>query len=237
MVGKTSALTQNASYVAIGIIGKPITLGRKFIEQANMGVAMMMIVIHGLCNALFFMMMSNKISKYIYKNIDDSFSDYFNNSKVELTPPYLRIILVTVLFTLGVAIVIALMLYGFTMLTGSVTDFTRNISIAATRSAVLIPGVLVSMLIFVISVKWGIVCFMLINIIGYVELVAVSQTVLEEKSKDLMVLLFALMIILTVVIVSFLITKVWQMYLPDDVIKIGKDIIDAFERYLSLLME
>lgn len=135
----------------LNLVKRPVSAGKELIMEADVKTAIILIVLQGIFNSIFAMAVGHKYSAFIKSalNISGELS-YSQESKVNdaMAIPYFRIIIVTVMFTLGAACLFALlMMAGYRVIKVTVS-FQQMISAAAIRSAVLIPAIILSIVVF-----------------------------------------------------------------------------------------
>lgn len=197
------------------LIKQPITEGKQFINDADMITAFVLIALQGVFNAFFAMLAGKDIAKFISSLV--GLVDYSTSKTVSdlLDIPYFRIFIVTVLFTIISACVLAGLMFAGYKIMGEFTTFSEMISASAVRSTILIPAIILSIIIFEMSWSWGIGCFLIINIFGFVCFIIVNYSIDGNKKTDLFVIITGIVLILFIVFIYFSISKIWTFYLPD----------------------
>ena len=113
------------------------------------------------------------------------------------------------------ACVLALLMMGGHFALKIPVSFQQMISAAAIRSAVLIPAILLSIVIFELSTGMGIALFVLINIWGFTAMLASMYAFVHPEKMDLFVLMTSVVILLFVILALFAFSRIWTLYLPD----------------------
>lgn len=215
---QASAFAQNFFGRMLHLIKNPVTAGRNLILEADMKTAFLLIAFQGIFSAFFAMAAAGKLSGYIQaaSGLAEGISSGLGNVVAGvLSMPYFRIFLVTVLFSIGMACVLALMLMAGHFALKMPVSFPQMISAAAIRSAVLVPAILLSIVIFELSAGMGIALFVLINIWGFTAMLAAMYAFVRPEKMDFFVLMVSIIILFFVVLAVFVFTKAWTLYLPD----------------------
>ncbi len=215
---QASAFAQNFFGKVLNLIKSPVTTGKRLILEADIKAAFLVIGFQGVFSALFAMAAAGKLSSYIQaaSGLADGISSGLGNVVAGvLNMPYFRIFLVTVLFSIGMACVLALLMMGGHFALKIPVSFQQMISAAAIRSAVLIPAILLSIVIFELSTGMGIALFVLINIWGFTAMLASMYAFVHPEKMDLFVLMASVVILLFVVLALFAFSRIWTLYLPD----------------------
>lgn len=212
----------------LNLVKRPVSAGKELIMEADVKTAIILIVLQGIFNSIFAMAVGHKYSAFIKSalNISGELS-YSQESKVNdaMAIPYFRIIIVTVMFTLGAACLFALlMMAGYRVIKVTVS-FQQMISAAAIRSAVLIPAIILSIVVFEISFGWGLLLFIMINIWGFAAVVLALNSFNGGEKQDIFVAMMSIVLLLFIIIVLFIFSKIWTFYLPD-VFKTAIDELD-----------
>lgn len=216
--GQASAFAQNFFGRMLHLIKNPVTAGRNLILEADMKTAFLLIAFQGVFSAFFAMAAAGKLSGYIQaaSGLAEGISSGLGNVVAGvLNMPYFRIFLVTVLFSIGMACVLALMLMAGHFALKMPVSFQQMISAAAIRSAVLVPAILMSIVIFELSTGMGIALFVLINIWGFAAMLAAMYAFVRAEKMDLFVLMISIVILLFAVAAFFVFSKIFTLYLPD----------------------
>lgn len=202
----------------IDLIKRPVTAGKEFIMEADIATAMILIVLQGIFNSIFVMLAGNKLSGFIKSillmsgELSSKEQSAFDNV---IKLPYFRMLIVTVLFTLGAACLFALLMFAGCRAVKIMVSFGQMLSAAAIRSAVMLPAILLCMVVFEMSSGWGILLFVLINIWGFTAAGLALHWFNGYEKQDAFVLVISIVVLLYILIVTFAISKVWTFYLPD----------------------
>lgn len=94
-------------------------------------------------------------------------------------------------------------------------SFQQMISAAAIRSAVLVPAILLSILVFELSAGIGVSMFVLVNIWGFSAMLVAMSAFIRPEKMDLFVLMASIVILLFTFLTIFIFSKIWTLYLPD----------------------
>lgn len=220
--------------IALDVIKNPLTAGKKLVEEANIKTALILIVVHAIINSLFVMLAENKVLNFIISLIKLD-GDITEKQREHLAEPYFRIFLTTLFLSVGLSLALAaMMMLGYRIVKANVS-YEKMVSLAAIRSTMIVPGIIVSAIILEISWKWGVVAFLIVSIIGLVCFVLTANMLNETDKKDKMALIMSGIIILFIIVKIFAVSKISTMYLPDDMKDAVEEIQDSDE--LNLIKE
>ncbi len=204
----------------LNLILKPVTEGKKVIVEANVLHAVTYIGLQGILSGIFGMLVGAKCFSAV-KGLVDLVGGYTYAYGVGdtvlkmLSMPYGRIFFVTFL----VSVIMSCVLAGFFMLGNMIlkrkVSYLQMLSAVAIRSALLIPGIVVAMILVPISMMVGSFWFVMIGIWGIIVMVVAMTSSLQEEQKNLFVLIASGAIVLFVIIMALLVSKLWTCYLPD----------------------
>ncbi len=221
--GQAAAMAKGVWANIVDIIKKPVTTGKRLVQEANIKTALILIFVHAIMNAVFIKLVQNKIVEEAYNEAKAN-SFLYEDTSVKITMPYLRAFIVTILLTLCVSCALAGLMLACYRVAGVVVSYTQMLALVSVRSAMLIPAVFVSGIIFIISWGYGIDAFIIVSIIGLIGMVCTATTIVLDDKKDRLVLLMSIMVIAFLIVKLFIIYKMCPLYLPeqmqDDIDKI-----------------
>ncbi len=216
--GQAAAYTQNFLQRMLTLLKSPVTAGRRMIREADVKMALLFIVFQGLFSGIFAMAVGQKCSSYIKaaSGLADGISSGMGNAVSSiLAIPYFRIFIITVLFSLALACILALLLMLGNMAMKVSVTFPQMLSAAAVRSVVMVPMILFSLLIFELFAGAGLVLFVLTNIVGFSAIIMAAASFAGKDKIDFYVFMMSGVIFLFVIIAFFAFSKLWTLYLPD----------------------
>lgn len=215
-----------------GVLKKPISSGKELVVAVDIKTAFILIALQGILNSVFMMVVGKKYSS-LMKSVLGIDSDTDKSIKAIADVPYLKYFFVTLIFTAGAACVLSLLLMAVMKIMQTPVSFLQMISLTSVRSAVLVPGILVSIVALVISWRFGIILFMLINVLGYSACVVTLFSVFsitEQEKKNMFVFMVSIAVMIFILIVSFAISRMWTLYIP-------KGVTDAINSLRNLSWE
>lgn len=210
----------------IDIVKKPVTTGKRLMQEANIKTAIILIVLHAIMNAVFIKLVENRIAEEIYKEYKANAS--FLSDNVKITMPYLRAFIVTILLTVCISCALAGLMLVCYRLSNIAVSYIQMLVLVSVRSAVLIQAVFISGVIFIISWNYGISAFVLVSIVGLICIVCTATAIAPDDKKDKLVLLMSIMVLIFLIVKIFIIYKMCPLYLPEDV----KDSINSIKDLL-----
>lgn len=215
---KASAFAQNFFGRVINLVKKPVTAGKELIMEADVKVALLLIVFQGIFSGLFAMLIAGKCSQLMKtaSGLVDSFSYGLGNAVTGALPmPYFRIFIVAMLSSVMLACALAVMLLLGHMLMKIPASFQQMLSAAGIRSAVLVPAIILSIIVFELFPGYGIALFVLINIWGFAAMIVAMSSLIGQEKLNIFVLVMSIIILLFSVLAVFVFSKTWTLYLPD----------------------
>ena len=210
----------------IDIVKRPVTTGKRLVQDANIKTAMILIMVHAIMNAVFIMLAENKIAEEIYKEYKA------NSSDIKITMPYLRAFIVTILITFCISCALAGVMLVCYRLSDIVVSYIQMLVLVSVRSAMLIPAVFISGVIFIISMGYGFAAFEYVSIIGLICMVCTAAAITPDDKKDKLVLLMSVMVLVFLAVKIFIIYKMCPLYLPEDKRDILNSAIDELKDLL-----
>lgn len=215
---QASVFAQNFFGRVLNLVKKPVTAGKELIMEADVKVAMLLIVFQGVFSGLFAMLIAGKCSQLMKtaSGLADSFSYGLGNAVTgALSMPYFRIFIVAVLSSVVLACALAVMsLLGY-MLMKIPASFQQMLSAAGIRSAVLVPAIILSIIVFELFPGYGIALFLLINIWGFAAMIVAMSSLIGQEKLNIFVLVMSIIILLFSIVAVFVFSKTWTLYLPD----------------------
>lgn len=215
---QASAFAQNFFGKMLYLIKRPVEAGTKLIVEANSKTAFLILTVQGICSAIFAMAAAGKVSGYIQaaSGLANGISSGLGTVVAgAMGMPYFRIFLVTVAFSMVLSCILALMMMLGHMALKIPVSFQQMLSAAAIRSAVLVPAILLSLVVFELTAPAGIALFLLINIWGFTAMAVTMSTFVNQEKRDMFVLVVSIVILLFLFVAMFAFSKLWTLYLPD----------------------
>ncbi len=209
---------QNFFGMLIQLIRHPVTFGRKLILQADVKTALMLIVFQGIFTGLFALAVSHKVAGYIKTGIGMAGGLDLDAARAVtdlLDIPYVRTFAVTILYSAALAFIYALLLFIGHRIIKAPATLSQMLSAAAIRSAIMAPAILLSVVVFEISVMMGLFLFIYTNLITFAAITVADCTVFGQQKADIFVFMSGIVFILFALITFFSWTKIFTLYLPD----------------------
>lgn len=233
-----AGLFAKASGCLINLYTRPVSTARSMIETVEFQVGLVFIVLQGIFSALFGMLGAGKIiglvasmgslfglsSKFL-----SSTAAYQNMFRV----PYFRIFIVTLLISVALSMVLALLLMAGNMVLKNRVSFQGMVAAASVRSAVLLATTVVAMLAFLINPFFGIIVFFAGNIWGIV-LIALAMPVSNPGAAEKLPLVLFLVFLIFMLVSLFVMSKGCTQYLPDMLREGGKSLPQLDDVFDSL---
>lgn len=204
---KVTATAKNAWGSIIGILKKPATEGAAFVARADLTLSICLIVIQAVCSALFGAFFVGKINGLIRWAGEIKFSG-------------IKAFFLTLLFSVIFSAILMLLFWLAGLITKMKTNWKQMLALVAVRSVVLVPFILVSALLMLISIFTGMLVgfpvFYGANLLGMLALVSAIRGVEGCSDNKAVYVVF-------VVSVIFMMVSIWlglkeaPAYLPSSI--------------------
>ena len=202
--GKADQITGNL----LGILKRPVTMGSEAIAVADLKTAFIFFALQGIASALFAMVVGHSLFTAANSGLA-----YLGGGTINF--PYFRALIVTVIVSVLQSCILALLLWGGHALMQCGTTYPKMMSAAAIRSAVMIPTILVSIILFVVSPGIGFSLFVFGNIWGFLTMATAMAAYIPDKRQDIFPLIVSILILVFVTICGFIMSKAVVYYVPD----------------------
>lgn len=202
----------------LSLVKSPVTAGRQLVAEADMKIAFVLLALQGVMSGFFAMAVGKRCYSYILALtglVDGYTSGAGTAAAGMLTMPYGRMFIVTVLLSVGLSCLMALLLWVGHMILKCNVTYPQMLSAAAIRSAVLIPSILVSILLFEINSFLGIMVFLLSNIWAFAAMLLTMNRSIPVEGQDRFALVVSTALLVFVLVMMFVLSKAWTFYLPD----------------------
>ena len=212
---QSASLVSNVIEVFLAVLKAPVSAGRKVVIEGRVAIGVSLIILQAFFTGLFGVIMISKINELIAGaagSASDSLLEYASVSLVKLS--YVRGFLISVLGSAALSFLVALIAMLLMMLFRGKTTYTSMLLATGIRCVGMIPVTVLAILVSILHVGWGIVIFMVSAIIGYIfmgRVLTAGSVFVENKVPYVLFLL----VILTVVVQYFMISKIWPLYMPD----------------------
>lgn len=216
------------------LLTKPVTVGTDVIEASDVKMAIIFFVLQGIASVIFAVAIGAKIGS-LASMASGLFGEYGSLVKDVFAIPYARIIIATLLLSIVFSCVLALLLWVGHMLMKCPATYQKMLSAAAIRSAVMVPTILVSVLLFELNAYAGIFLFVIGNLWGFMAMTSAMVFLVPDERKDIFPLIISVVVLVFIVVVIFVMSQTWTLYLPDGVKEIAKaadDLLDFIGNFL-----
>ena len=189
----------------VAVMRAPSSQGRAFAGAGDFMVAGGFILIQAIVTMIFGLFTEMRV--YSYLELDG------------ITPPYAAVIFGTLFFSLLFSLILAGMVLGANILSGNHISFAMALGAVATRSIVLIPATIVSLIVMLISPLYGIMFFFIVSIWGLIVMIK-ANPLTNIQADDVLTHLLSATVIIYVIIVLVLMIKIGiTFYIDFDQIK------------------
>ncbi len=212
---QSTFLISNVIEAFFAILKAPVSVGRKVVIEGKIAIGVSLIILQAIFTGLFGVIMISKINELIAGAAGSGSSSLLEYASVSLVKlSYLRGFLISVLASAAFSFLVALIAMLLLMLFRGKTTYTNMLLASGIRCAGMIPVTVLAILVSILHVGWGIAIFMVSAVIGYIfmgRVLTAGSSFVENKVPYVLFLL----VILTIVVQYFMISKIWPLYLPD----------------------
>ena len=202
----------------VAVMRAPSSQGRAFAGAGDFMIAGGFILIQAIVTMIFGLFTEMRV--YSYLGLDG------------ITPPYAAVIFGTLFFSVLFSLILAGMVLGANILSGNHISFAMALGAVATRSIVLIPATIVSLVVMLISPLYGIMFFFIISIWGLIVMIK-ANPLTNIQADDVLTHILSATVIIYVIIVLVLMIKIGITFYID--IEPIKNIIDSLKSYFDSL--
>ena len=200
----------------VAVMRAPSSQGRAFAGAGDFMIAGGFILIQAIVTMIFGLFTEMRV--YSYLGLDG------------ITPPYAAVIFGTLFFSLLFSLILAGMVLGANILSGNHISFAMALGAVATRSIVLIPATIVSLVVMLISPLYGIMFFFIVSIWGLIVMIK-ANPLTNIQADDVLTHILSATVIIYLIIVLALMIKIGITFYID--IEPIKNMIDSVKSYFD----
>ena len=189
----------------VAVMRAPSSQGRAFAGAGDFMIAGGFILIQAIVTMIFGLFTEMRV--YSYLGLDG------------ITPPYAAVIFGTLFFSVLFSLILAGMVLGANILSGNHISFAMALGAVATRSIVLIPATIVSLVVMLISPLYGIMFFFIVSIWGLIVMIKANPLTNIQADDVLTHILSATVIIYLIIVLALMIKIGITFYIDFDQIK------------------
>lgn len=209
----------------LGVLTKPVTVGREVIAVADLKMALIFFVLQGIASGLF----AWAVGHSLFTAANSGLS--YLGGKINF--PYVRVMLVTMIVSVLQSCILSLLLWCGHALMQCGTTYPKMMSAAAIRSAMMVPTILAAILLFEINAGMGFFLFVFGNIWGFLTMATAMDAHIPDKRKDVFPLIVSIVILIFIILCVFIMSKAAVYYVPESV----SDVIEVDpEKVLEILL-
>lgn len=194
------------------LLKEPVTMGRKFVQSADIAMALSFIVIQGLLSGLFGIAVESKVSSYISSMLGWA-GELLGASSMEM--PYAKAFFGTVAISVLLSVLLAVFLLAVNLIFHNQVSFPEMLCEAAMRSICIIPVAIIAVILLLLNPAIGIVIFFSANIWGIVVISQINP-VRDESRNNFIPLALYLAFFVFMLISCYLMYKCVGMYIPEE---------------------
>ena len=106
--------------------------------------------------------------------------------------------------------------------------YPQLLAAVSIRSAVLLPAILVSMILFELNVPMGLFIFYAVGIWGFTVMIQAIANGIPAQKKNAFAHMMSVVIFAFLILAIFVMSKMWTYYLPDMIRTAMKSVGDLF---------
>ena len=197
----------------LNIVKHPVSHGRIMIQTADYQVGIALIVLQGICTAIFGAVAASKLAGLINTLIGGVMS-YLGGYGDDLELPYAKIIFGTMLISIGLSFLLALLLMLGNMAVKNALNYKQMIGAVASRSCVVVIATVLAILLYLLNPIAGLTIFAMGNIWGFF-IILLAMPLADEAMKDKLPLVMILVWLVFTIALGLCIRYGSQLYVPD----------------------
>lgn len=192
----------------IDLLKTPVKCGASYIQRENFMVALIFLVLHGICSGLFALLCIGKLNGIISLGGSITESMKFSSAWAFFS---------TLLYSVALAGILACLFLGIGKMMKGQINFQKALCIASLRSVILIPLTLISCLIFLLNIPAGLILYYCVGtLLGAGFLLTGTEGILG-LSRDRKFYLTISVIVLFILVFFLFASKIWPNYIPSSI--------------------
>ncbi|MEG2441664.1 MAG: hypothetical protein RSB37_09150 [Acetivibrio sp.] len=226
---KKESYLNKAMHTFMMVLKEPASQGRQFVNCADYTMAFVFMGVQAILTTLFTVIILSKIFSASSKLIDTINALINYAIDVEwLKVPYSKIVIVTLLISIALNCILALILWAFNNLFKRRMAYQQMLCLVSIRSVALIPVIMASIVLLYLNLFAGVALFCSGNILGLCYLMtAHPEKQISDRNKNIWILFLSSL--LFIIISGFIMTKGIPFYIPDAI----KEGIESVKSYLE----
>ncbi len=209
----------------LNVIKHPVTAGRTMILTGDYQVGVALIVLQGIFSAIFGAVAAGKLYSMYNGLLGGMMSLLGGSSGESVKMPYGKIIIGTMLISIALSFVLALLLMLGNMIIKNNLSYKQMLAAVGSRSCVAVISALVGILFYLINPGIGLLIFCVGNIWGFfiiLQAMPISDEGMRDKLPTIIILVYIVFAILT----SVCIGKGGRLYVPTDIMEDSTDSLE-----------
>ncbi|MCM1210244.1 MAG: hypothetical protein NC318_01430 [Blautia sp.] len=237
-VQATKELANQVKVNFLQVLRKPVTVGKKMVEESDVKIAFICLILQAVASSLFGIAVGSKVNNLIsavgglagYAGMGSAVAGVLKIS-------YGKIFAVTFILSIIFSCFLALLLVAGHKILHCEASYKRMLSAASVRSAVMVPVILISLLLFELNVGLGFGLLIVGNIFGFVTITMTTAEFIPEEKKDIFSFTISIVFLIFVVIIVLVMGKGWTLYLPDAIRTVLKSVSSYISNPSQLIQE
>ena len=213
----------------LNIIMHPVTAGRRMILAGDYQVGIALIVLQGIFSAIFGAVASGKLYAMFNGFLGGMMSLLGGSSSENIKMPYGKIIVGTMLISIALSFLLALLLMLGNMIIKNKLSYKQMLAAVGSRSCAAVITALTGILFYLMNPEIGLLIFCMGNIWGFfiiLQAMPISDEGMRDKLPTVIILVYIVFAILTGVCIG----RGSKLYVPTDIIE---DSADGLENLLG----
>ncbi len=196
----------------INMVKQPITIGRQLVASNETGVAITFIILQALMSGFFALALMAKVGGTVEALIEGLVGGYMDSS---LKFPYGRIFILTVLASVVLSFLLALLLMVGNMVIKNAVTYAQMLNCIAVRSVWISILTLVALILFVLNPMLGFCIYMVAGLWGVIAVTMVVPGRGETNDDRLSFTLFIVMLVFILLTLVVMFKIIGPNYFPD----------------------
>lgn len=190
----------------LNVLRSPVVAGRQIILAGDVVVSLILIALQGIFTTIFGVVAAKKVCGFIGGGMYSWFGE-------ELKVPYVKIIFGTLIISILLSVVLAVLLWVASLIVKNGLNFQQALSAAAVRSSVTIITTILAIILFLINASIGILLFVTGTVWGFFIIISAVPAA-DDKTKDKLPLALIIVFFIFTGITAFTMNKASGLYVP-----------------------
>lgn len=210
----------------LNVIKHPVTAGRDMILKGDIAASTAIIVIQAIVTTIFGIIAANKVSSLISMMMG-GLGSLFGAYSDDIDLPYVKIIFGTLLISIALSFVLALLLFLGNMIIKNTLSFPQMMGAVAIKSCLATLTTVAAIIVFLLNPATGILVFITGTVWGFFVII-LAMPLANEGMRNKLPLMMFLVFLIFAGITGFAMSKGSNLYVPSDEVE-EEDFSDWFD--------